>query len=88
METIETIILRNLIQNDDYTRRVFLFDDEEYFKDRNERVIFTLIRDHIHKYNRPPNKDAIGIALGQSWWFSEQGYKDCTIISNNKNHRW
>ena len=58
METIETIILRNLIQNDEYTRRALPFVDEEYFKDRNERVVFGIIRDHIHKYNKAPNKDA------------------------------
>ena len=30
METMETIILKNLIQNEDYTRRVVPFLDEEY----------------------------------------------------------
>ena len=39
METMETIILKNLIQNEDYTRRVVPFLDEEYFKDRNERIL-------------------------------------------------
>ena len=75
METIETIILRNLIQNDEYTRGL-PFLDEEYFKDRNERVVFGIIRDHIHKYNKAPNKDAIGVALDNRGGLSEQGYKD------------
>ena len=81
METIETIILRNLIQNDEYTRRALPFVDEEYFKDRNERVVFGIIRDHIHKYNKAPNKDAIGVALDNRGGLSEQGYKDCTAIA-------
>ena len=81
METIETIILRNLIQNDEYTRRALPFVDEEYFKDRNERVVFGVIRDHIHKYNKAPNKDAIGVALDNRGGLSEQGYKDCTAIA-------
>jgi len=81
METIETIILRNLIQNDEYTRRALPFVDEEYFKDRNERVVFGIIRDHIHKYNKAPNKDAIGVALDNRGGLSEQGYKDCTTIA-------
>jgi len=81
METIETIILRNLIQNDEYTRRAMPFVDEEYFKDRNERVIFGVIRDHIHKYNKAPNKDAIGVALDNRGGLTEQGYKDCTAIA-------
>ena len=81
METIETIILRNLIQNDEYTRRALPFVDEEYFKDRNERVVFGIIRDHIHKYNKASNKDAIGVALDNRGGLSEQGYKDCTAIA-------
>ena len=80
METMETIILRNLIHNESYTRRVVPFLDEDYFKDRNERVVFTLIRDHIHKYNRSPNCDALNIALDNRGGMSEQGYKDSTII--------
>ncbi len=80
METMETIILRNLIHNESYTRRVVPFLDEDYFKDRNERVVFTLIRDHIHKYNRSPNLDALNIALDNRGGMSEQGYKDSTII--------
>ena len=81
METIETIILRNLIQNDEYTRRALPFIDEEYFKDRNERVVFGIIRDHIHKYNKAPNKDAIGVALDNRGGLSEQGYKDCNVVA-------
>jgi len=80
METMETIILKNLIQNEDYTRRVVPFLDEEYFKDRNERTVYTLIRDHIHKYNRSPNRDALIIALDDRGGMTEQSYKDTSII--------
>ena len=81
METIETIILRNLIHNDEYIRRALPFVDEEYFKDRSERVVFGVVRDHIHKYNKAPNKDAIGIALDNRGGLSEQAYKDCKAVS-------
>ena len=80
METMETIILKNLIQNEDYTRRVVPFLDEEYFKDRNERIVYTIIRDHIHKYNRSPNRDALIIALDDRGGMTEQSYKDTSII--------
>ena len=35
-----------------YTRRVLPFVDEEYFKDRNERAVYGLIRDHVHATTR------------------------------------
>ena len=80
METIETIILRNLIHNEDYTRRVLPFLSEEYFKDRNERAVYGLIRDHVHRYNKSPNKDALGVALDNRGGLSEQAYKDSKVI--------
>ena len=80
METIETIILRNLIHNEDYTRRVLPFLSEEYFKDRNERAVYGLIRDHVHRYNKSPNKDALGVALDNRGGLSEQAYKDSKAI--------
>ena len=80
METIETIILRNLVHNDGFTRRVLPFLSEEYFKDRNERAVYGLIRDHVHRYNKAPNKDALGVALENRGGLSEQAYKDCKTI--------
>ena len=40
MDTIETTILRNLVYNDEYSRKVLPFIHKEYFEDLNEKVIF------------------------------------------------
>ena len=39
---IETTILRNLLQNEDYSRKVLTFLEEDYFTDNNENLIKAL----------------------------------------------
>ena len=38
MERIESTILKNLIHNEDYARKVIPFIQPDYFEDRNEKV--------------------------------------------------
>jgi hypothetical protein len=40
MERIETTILRNLIYNEDYSRKVIPFIQPDYFESKSEKVIF------------------------------------------------
>ena len=44
MDRIEKVILRNLVYNEEYLRKVLV--EPDYFNDRNERVVF----EHITKY--------------------------------------
>ena len=47
MERIETTILRNLIYNEEYSRKVIPFIKPEYFEQRSEKVIFEEITQFI-----------------------------------------
>lgn len=58
MKNLETIILQNLLQNEDFTRRVIPFLKNEYFE-RAERVCFSSIVQYVAKYNTLPTKDAL-----------------------------
>ena len=49
----EGLILENLIYNDNYSSIISIFLKPEYFKDNNEKIIFTEIQKHISKYNKP-----------------------------------
>ena len=40
MEKIETTILRNLLFNNDYCRKVLPFIKNEYFENLHEKVVF------------------------------------------------
>ena len=51
---IEEVILRNMIYNEDYTRKVLPFLKEAYFHDVLERMLFENVRSHVEKYNKNP----------------------------------
>ncbi len=80
MMTTEMLILSNLVQNDRYMRKALPFLKEDYFSDRVERKVFTLISDFVAKYNQPPNKDALDICLDNASGLSESEFKDARSI--------
>ena len=63
METQEKIILRNLIRNEDYARKVVPFLRDSYFQENVDKVIFRATRDHITEYNTCPPTDALRIIV-------------------------
>ena len=40
MDKVEFLILRNLLYNEEYIRKVIPFIRSEYFEDHNQKVIF------------------------------------------------
>ena len=52
METIENTILKNLLLNEDYARKVLPFVKTEYFDNTREKVIFEEIAKFIATYNK------------------------------------
>jgi len=60
---LEQTILKNLIYNEDYLRKVLPFIKSEYFSDRTERLIFDEISSFTHTYNNPPTIEALGLAV-------------------------
>ena len=60
---IEHVILGNLINNDDYARKVLPYLEDDYFSDRGDRTLLSIIKSYIDKYNSLPSKQAIKIEL-------------------------
>ena len=60
---LEQTILRNLIHNEDYLRKVIPFLKPEYFSDSVERTIFNEITSFTETYNNPPTTEAVGLAV-------------------------
>ena len=59
---LEQVILKNLIHNEEYLRKVLPFLKPEYFSGKKENTIFNEIVDFTGKYNSPPSIEAIRIA--------------------------
>lgn len=64
-QKIQTTILRNLINNEEYTRKVIPFLKKEYFEG-SHRVVFDEIINFVNKYNKLPNAEALNIEIGSS----------------------
>ena len=80
MERIERTALRNLIHNEEYSRKVLPFIKEDYFSDRLERLLFKGIYRFITKFNALPTKEALSIEINDSKDITEDEYKKITDI--------
>ena len=63
MEKIEFLILRNLIYNEEYTRKVIPFIKDDYFEDQKQKIIFQEISSFIQQYNKLATKEILSIEV-------------------------
>ena len=63
MERIETTILRNLVFNEEYSRKVIPFIQPDYFEQKSEKIIFQEITHFIVKYGSAITIEALNIEI-------------------------
>ena len=63
MERTEATILRNLIYNEDYSRKVIPFIQPDYFEEKIERIVFEEVTKFIVKYGSSITTEALGIEI-------------------------
>ena len=51
MDNVEFLILRNLLHNEEYVRKVIPFVKADYFEDHNQKVVFEEILSFVEEYN-------------------------------------
>ena len=85
MERLEHTILRNLVYNEDYSRKVIPFIQPEYFEQKSERVVFEEIVQFIVKYNSAITKEALGIEIENRTDLTETEIKDIREICTSLN---
>ena len=83
MKNITLTILENLIHNEDYARKVLPFIKEEYFADRNEKIVFSEIVSFPEKYSRFPTLTSLEVELDSRKDLTEQNYKDIKEVVNS-----
>ena len=82
METeLESMILKSLITNEGFTRRVIPFLKKEYFEGRHANI-FNNIIDFVAKYNKLPNIEALSVEL-QSGDISDGQYEESAMALND-----
>ena len=72
---IETAILKNLLQNEDYTRKVLPFLKADYFIEHADKIVYDKINDFVVKYNSLPSKEALVIELSETK-MNEEEFKE------------
>jgi len=83
MERIESTILKNLIHNEEYSRKSIPFLKAEYFEDRKEKVIFEEILSFIVKYDASITVEALNIEVDNRTDLTDdelKGIKDTTTL--------
>ena len=81
MERLETTILRNLIFNEEYSRKVIPFIQPEYFEQRSEKIVFEEIAKFIVKYGSSITVEALGIEVENRTDLNEAEVKEVRDIT-------
>jgi replicative DNA helicase len=76
MEKIEFLILRNLIYNEEYARKVIPFIKDEYFEDQNQKIIFQEILSFIQEYNKLATKEILSIEVEKRSDINDTNFKE------------
>ncbi len=93
MEKVETTILRNLLFNNDYCRKVLPFIKNEYFENLHEKVVFEEICKFIIAYEKLATKEVLLIETEKRTDITEDTYKTiCDYVSkldnNDVDYKW
>jgi replicative DNA helicase len=80
MEKVEFLILRNLLHNEKYIRKVIPFIKSEYFEDQNQKIVFEEILSFVQEYNQPATKEVLCIEVEKRTDINEQSFKEIAQI--------
>lgn len=73
----ETLILKHLLNDDDYLRKTLPYLKTEYFSDRVDQTVYKMIDGYVGKYNNAPTREALVIELDELGNLSDDEYKKC-----------
>ena len=78
MDKVEILILRNLLHNEEYVRKVIPFIKSEYFEDVNQKVVFEEILKFVQEYNTPATKEVLCIEVEKRQDINDTSFKEIT----------
>jgi replicative DNA helicase len=83
MDKVEFLILRNLLHNEDYVRKVIPFIKSEYFEDTNQKIVFEEILSFIEEYNQPATKEVLCIEVEKRKDINDTSFKEIVHLIRN-----
>ena len=80
MDKVEFLILRNLIHNEEYVRKVMPFIKADYFEDYNQKVVFEEISKFVNEYKKPATKEILCIETEKRQDINDSSFKEVTDL--------
>jgi archaellum biogenesis ATPase FlaH len=72
---LETLVLKGLIHNEDYTRKVLPYVEAEYFESACGRTYFSIASGHFTEYGSCPSRESLAIAIEGLEGISEEEFR-------------
>ena len=76
MDKIEFLILKNLLHNEEYLRKVIPFLKGDYFQDNNQKIVYEEIFNFVTQYNEVPTKEILSIEVEKRNDINETSFKE------------
>jgi replicative DNA helicase len=80
MDRLELSILKNLIYNEEYTRKVLPFLKDDYFTDSTEKNVFNEVKSFIDKYETLPTHEALVINFTEATKKTEEEVRSAITV--------
>ena len=85
---IQQTILRNLLSNEEYLRKVIPFLKKEYFESEH-KILFNEVVSFVHKYNKLPTKESITVDMTAAGTLDKvSGLVDIVFTPEPVNEDW
>ena len=85
MDSVEFLILKNLLHNEEYVRKVIPFIKADYFEDLTQKIVFEEISSFVEQYNKPATKEILCIEAEKRSDINDSSYKDVTNLISSLN---
>ena len=85
MAKTELVILRHLLNDEDFARRTLPYLKSEYFHDRLEKTVYQEIDKFINKYNNLPTKEALTLEMDSRDDLSDEEFSSASSLISQLN---
>ena len=81
-ERVPLTILNNLIHDEEYTRKVIPFIEEDYFEERSDKIVFEEISTFLKAYDSLPSKEVLQIEVGKRTDLTQDEFQSTEQLIN------
>lgn len=79
--SFESLLINNLITNEEFTKKTIAYIKPEYFEDHVNRYLFNEINTYVNKYANLPSKEALAVIVSESKLTEDDYNRAVTVVS-------